>query len=69
MSNYSPQQYHQQKQFIFGPVIVYTGNFLLAKEAYATILRDDLLCDGGGKILLNTGQEIRWQNLAAISLH
>ncbi len=69
MYKHSPRHYHQQKQFIFGPVIVYTGNFLLAKEAYATILRDDLLCDEGGKIMLNTGQEIRWENLAAISLH
>jgi len=53
-----------QKQFIFGKIVVFTGNRFLARQAYEVIVKQGLQEEGSGVVTLGLFTAIHWKNLS-----
>jgi len=57
------RSYLIRSSFIFGPLVVYARDRLLARQACEIVLRDGLPEDRCGSVMLWDGQQVRWVSL------
>lgn len=51
-------------KFVFCSVVVYSDNIFLARQAYDELRSRGMPDERNGNIVLQSGESIRWENLA-----